>query len=313
MIYNNQIYECEEGIRPACENCRINEGEVHNVKIFNNLIYDNNPAKDWYGTGIHINACCDKGQPNPLHPIYDIEISQNTIYGNRHKGIHIKNPDSYNIKIQDNIVYGNGLNKANGGDIVIEDTKGATVRNNLIGQPVKQITCETCDTVGNFVSNPKFVNPGSKDFRLDSNSLAIDLALDTILKFDFNDSIRPIRNRSDIGAFESYFPSSGAPADTTTLNNNRTSYSSCFYSQPFLFPNPSNQTTILKYHIPQSMFVTLELLSSSGEIIEIIFRDYQQTGLQQVDIDTSGLKEGVYFLCVKTAEFLDTVKLLVKN
>lgn len=117
--------------------------------------------------GIHL-----MGSAGPGTRIYN-----NTFYKNDVTGLMIENP---NCEVKNNISFGNG-----GGDVVVT---AAVTSNNLLGV------------------EPGFVNVSKADFRLKSDSPAVDGGVTlSDVKTDFVGTARPQGDHYDVGAYE-YMP-----------------------------------------------------------------------------------------------------------
>jgi len=60
------------------------------------------------------------------------------------------------------------------------------------------------------------------------------------------------------------------------------------------YPNPFNPVTKIKYSIPVSGNVSLNVYNSLGQLVATIFNGDQQTGSYIADFDASGLASGIY-------------------
>jgi hypothetical protein len=183
-VYNNKIYNTKNGgITVASEQ----GGAVDGVKIHDNLIYDADKC------GIRIAGYLNNG------PLKNLDVYQNTVVN---CGINAGNWENVGLLIE-------ATNAAN---------TGFTIRNNIFsGCPVQirgnnqtfpyvldnNIIFGTTLISGTnaITTDPKFKNPGAKDFSLAVGSPAIDRAAGTPLSTkDFNDVIRD--SKPDIGAIE---------------------------------------------------------------------------------------------------------------
>lgn len=81
-----------------------------------------------------------------------------------------------------------------------------------------------------------------------------------------------------------------------------------------LFPNPANEFSNLTFEIKQKTPVTIEVFSLTGQkMFEIQQGKVLETGLQQIEINTSGLASGIYFVSLSTKDSKTTQKLVVKK
>jgi len=166
--------------------------------VKNNIVYASN-------YGIHL-----------YHDDHDIDVVNNTVFGNRVFGIVYGGCSSAQnsgcpttgVNIHNNIVYDNFGGIA--GPIDAEDGNN-TLRNNLVygnrtdfdlSTPSLSQTSETVS------ANPQFVNyirTGGGDYHIKSTSPVIDKGLSTIApSTDINGKARPVGLGIDIGAYENY-------------------------------------------------------------------------------------------------------------
>jgi len=79
------------------------------------------------------------------------------------------------------------------------------------------------------------------------------------------------------------------------------------------FPNPFNPTTNIRYRLAQETDVLIDVYDLSGRHMTTLVNSRQQRGVYTIQFDASGLSSGVYFLRLKTDDFMDVQKLtLVK-
>lgn len=183
-VYSNKIYNTKNGgITIANEE----GGVVDGVKVYNNLIYDAERS------GIRIAGYLKNG------PIKNLDIYQNTIVncginaGNwENVGILIEatNAANFGFNIRNNIISGCPFQiRAN------DQTFPYVVDNNLLFGPTVIAGTKT------ITADPKFKNPGAKDFSLRLDSPAINKVVGTpVSGIDFTDFTRDAT--PDLGAFE---------------------------------------------------------------------------------------------------------------
>jgi len=145
-------------------------GEL-NVKIYNNLIYNNgsNPSHNrTHAFGIQIGS-----------GVVGAQIFSNTIFGNDGYGIQIVDATDTGTIVKNNIVYGNSL---------------ADIKNNGSGTTL----------ISNLTVNPLFVNAGALDFHLQAGSAAINqgVTLGSPWNVDYAGTARPQGGAYDMGAYE---------------------------------------------------------------------------------------------------------------
>jgi hypothetical protein len=77
------------------------------------------------------------------------------------------------------------------------------------------------------------------------------------------------------------------------------------------YPNPFNPTTKIKYSIPQSSQVSIEVYNSLGQEVAILFEGYQQAGSYIAEFDASKLASGVYMYQLRSENVLLTKKFVL--
>jgi hypothetical protein len=62
------------------------------------------------------------------------------------------------------------------------------------------------------------------------------------------------------------------------------------------YPNPFNPTTILKFNLPTSAFVTLKVYNTLGQEVRTLLNHQEMNdGVQEVEFNANALASGVYF------------------
>lgn len=60
------------------------------------------------------------------------------------------------------------------------------------------------------------------------------------------------------------------------------------------YPNPFNPATLISYHIPEQMHVTLSVYTADGRRVGVLVDEMRAAGRHSVQFDASGLSSGVY-------------------
>ena len=77
------------------------------------------------------------------------------------------------------------------------------------------------------------------------------------------------------------------------------------------YPNPFNPTTIIKYQLPNTSHVSLEVYDVLGNEIVILVNEERPAGTYEIQFDASNLSSGTYFYKLKAAEFFETNKMIL--
>ena len=187
-IYKNRIHDSNKGGARGIAVAVENKGSLDNIKIYNNLIYNNAAsgiATGWYSNG----------------PISNITIVNNTVYHNGvvetwGGGIALEYGPATNVIVRNNIVDGN-----NNYSIRLMNDAVALIDHNLV-HDFKSVAGESKGT-DYQEEDPLLVNPDSSDFHIQSESVAIDNGTPSLAPaVDFDGVDRPQGFGYDIGAYE---------------------------------------------------------------------------------------------------------------
>ena len=280
-VYQNIVHNCAHGIAVASEA----GGLLENVRIHNNIAYDNEEVGIWIANW----------SLAPQQPMKDIFVINNTLFNNGNEwggGISVMNSDADNVVIRNNICSQNLLFQ-----IVIEDApQNLFVDHNLIdgfhGYPGEIFGSDS------VAGDPVFVNSAEADFHLQLSSPAINSGSSVDApNFDFDGNTRPQGYGYDIGAYE--YVMTGVDERSGGIQSMYRLYQNS--------PNPFNSTTRISYCIPGSCYVTLAIYDISGRTVQTLVNETQTAGSRSVNFDAGNLSSGVYFYRLKASnEFVET-------
>jgi hypothetical protein len=77
------------------------------------------------------------------------------------------------------------------------------------------------------------------------------------------------------------------------------------------YPNPFNPVTKIKFDIPRSSNVKLEVFDIMGKTVSTLLNGYLSAGIYETDFDGSNLSSGTYFYRINTEGFTATKKMLL--
>ncbi len=77
------------------------------------------------------------------------------------------------------------------------------------------------------------------------------------------------------------------------------------------YPNPFNPNTFINYSLPKESPVSLNVFSSTGQLVSKLVNASEKAGNYKVSFDAGGIASGVYFYQIKAGEFISTKKMLL--
>jgi enterochelin esterase family protein len=77
------------------------------------------------------------------------------------------------------------------------------------------------------------------------------------------------------------------------------------------YPNPFNPTTIIRYSIPKTSFVNLNIYNPIGEEVATLVNAEQPIGNYEVGFNAIALPTGIYFYRLQAGSFVETKKMIL--
>ena len=77
------------------------------------------------------------------------------------------------------------------------------------------------------------------------------------------------------------------------------------------YPNPFNPSTIIRFQLPISGFVTLKVYDFLGRELETLLNEEKADGYYEVEFNAKGLSSGLYFYQIKCGDFVQTKKMML--
>ena len=77
------------------------------------------------------------------------------------------------------------------------------------------------------------------------------------------------------------------------------------------YPNPFNSTTVIRFTIPESDYVLLEVYNSLGEKITTLVNEFTNSGNHSMQFEANNLASGVYLYVLRTSTYIQTKKMLL--
>ena len=160
---------------------------------------------------------------------------------------------------------------------------------------VQEIGYSNVDWLGvNIDADPLFVDRDTGDFHLMSDSPCID-AGDPEYEYDPDGTI------TDMGPF--YFEQATGISEYSQLP--------IALSLQQNYPNPFNARTTIKYALPHSSFVNLDIFDLLGRKVTTLVSTNQPAGYHQVTWDAAGKSSGMYFYRIQAAGRSESGKMLL--
>ena len=72
------------------------------------------------------------------------------------------------------------------------------------------------------------------------------------------------------------------------------------------YPNPFNPTTNIKYSIPKSCIVKINVYDALGKLVTTLINDNKSARTYEVEFNGGNLTTGIYFYQLSTPEFIAT-------
>ncbi len=77
------------------------------------------------------------------------------------------------------------------------------------------------------------------------------------------------------------------------------------------YPNPFNPTTVIRFEVPSSGFVSLKVYDVLGRLVKTLVDNIESTGYHEVVFSGAGLASGVYFYTLRQGASVITKKMLL--
>jgi hypothetical protein len=144
------------------------------------------------------------------------------------------------------------------------------------------------DGTGTWIGNGIFNNP----LRIDSYQLTYEQGNDNIGEYYFDD-LRVV-NKTTVGVDDEEI--SGIPSDYILEQN---------------YPNPFNPSTQIRFGIPQSGLVKLDIYNLLGQKITTLINEEMSSGYHSVDFNAGDISSGVYVYTLSVNDFVTSKKMVL--
>ncbi len=77
------------------------------------------------------------------------------------------------------------------------------------------------------------------------------------------------------------------------------------------YPNPFNPSTVIKYQLPKSEFVTIKVFDLLGREVASLVNEQKEPGYYEAVFDGSNMASGLYFYKIEAGSFVETKKMML--
>ena len=77
------------------------------------------------------------------------------------------------------------------------------------------------------------------------------------------------------------------------------------------FPNPFNPNTTIRFSLPGSGNVKLEIFNILGEKVQTLLKEFYNAGIHEIEFDAGNLPSGIYFYQLQAGSFVETKKMVL--
>ncbi|MBK8661184.1 MAG: T9SS type A sorting domain-containing protein [Ignavibacteriales bacterium] len=77
------------------------------------------------------------------------------------------------------------------------------------------------------------------------------------------------------------------------------------------YPNPFNPTTMIRFSLPTTSVVILNVYNTLGEKVVTLLNGQMESGYHQVSFDAANLPSGLYLYEIKAGEFSSIKKMVL--
>jgi len=77
------------------------------------------------------------------------------------------------------------------------------------------------------------------------------------------------------------------------------------------YPNPFNPTTSIKYDLPSKGIVTVKVYDVLGNEVEILVKEFQNSGTYEVTWNAQGRPSGIYLCVIESNGRKDSMKMMI--
>ena len=76
------------------------------------------------------------------------------------------------------------------------------------------------------------------------------------------------------------------------------------------YPNPAGDQVNLEFSLPEKSLMIISLLNINGQLLKTISNSVFEAGNHQLNLDTSGNPDGIYWIRFQSKTNIETIKLI---
>jgi len=99
--------------------------------------------------------------------------------------------------------------------------------------------------------------------------------------------------------------------EETTVSSDQLTENPLGFSLRQNYPNPFNPATTIRYSLPQSSDVQLEVFNVLGQRVAMLVNEQKPAGWHDITFDASNLSSGIYIYRLQAGEFVETKKMVL--
>jgi hypothetical protein len=99
--------------------------------------------------------------------------------------------------------------------------------------------------------------------------------------------------------------------DESFINDIKSNFIPSLYILAQNYPNPFNPSTVIKYQIPKSELVKLNIYNVLGKEVKTLVKEIQDAGVHEVEFNGKDLSSGIYFYSLNAGSFSSTKKMIL--
>jgi hypothetical protein len=181
----------------------------------------------------------------------------------------------------------------------------ARIQNNMPAGWETQMCYDLCyapfiDTISLPSDPPYTISPGHVDtlFYIDFSCSGIGVGTSVVRMYNTDNPSEYVENTFTVEVSNVGINNISSIAESYSLSQN--------------YPNPFNPSTNINFSLPKSQAVSLKVYDMLGnEVAGLVNNENLSPGQYKIDFNASALSSGIYYYTLRTADFVNTKKMLL--